>query len=180
MIKFILAVVTALTLFAIARPVKAEPDAVQSYIQSKCVPEYGKAHGLEKARFYAPLVRKVAEAEHLDPQLLAALVWYESNYNPRCVSPCGALGLTQVVPYAGRFPAGCDRFDPVTNLRAGARMLNYSLRWVDGHYSHLTPTDRWNRALVAYNMGPGGVSRGIYRSDYSRAIWRDAQRTDRH
>lgn len=180
MLKILMAVVTALALFAIARPVKAAPDAVQAYIERKCVPEYGKARGLEKARFYAPLIRQVAAESHLDPQVLAALVWYESNYDPRCVSPANALGLTQVIPFPGRFPKGCDRLDPVTNLRAGAHELVFSLNWVDAHYGHLGPEERWNRSLVAYNMGPGGVSRGIYRSDYSRAIWRDAHLTSKH
>ena len=81
-----------------------------------------------------PLSALVAEAydigsrTKLDPTLILAVMAIESGFNPFAQSPVGAQGLMQVMTkvhtekyesFGGRFAA----FDPVTNLRVGARVL---------------------------------------------------------
>jgi hypothetical protein len=81
-----------------------------------------------------PLSALVAEAYEtgarmkLDPLLLLAVMAVESSFNPFAQSPVGAQGLMQVMTgihsdkyesYGGKLAA----FDPVTNLRVGAKVL---------------------------------------------------------
>lgn len=81
-----------------------------------------------------PLSALVAEAYEvgdrmkIDPLLLLAVMAVESSFNPFAQSPVGAQGLMQVMTgihsdkyenFGGRLAA----FDPVTNLRVGAKVL---------------------------------------------------------
>jgi soluble lytic murein transglycosylase-like protein len=81
-----------------------------------------------------PLSALVAEAYEigartkLDPTLLLAVMAVESGFNPFAQSPVGAQGLMQVMTgvhsdkyenFGGKLAA----FDPVTNLRVGAKVL---------------------------------------------------------
>lgn len=81
-----------------------------------------------------PLAALVAEAyeigreARLDPTLLLAIMAVESSFNPFAQSPVGAQGLMQVMTeihsdkYA-HFGGQHAAFDPVTNLRVGAKVL---------------------------------------------------------
>lgn len=81
-----------------------------------------------------PLSALVAEAYEtgarvkIDPLLLLAVMAVESSFNPFAQSPVGAQGLMQVMTgihsdkyenFGGKLAA----FDPVTNLRVGAKVL---------------------------------------------------------
>ncbi|MGI9360638.1 MAG: lytic transglycosylase domain-containing protein [Parasphingorhabdus sp.] len=98
---------------------------------------------------YLPSIR-AAERKHALPfGLLDALIWQESRYNPRAISPAGAGGLTQLMPGTA-FELGVhNRFDPAANIDGGARYLRQMLDQFGG--VHL--------ALAAYNAGPGAVQR---------------------
>nr|WP_231943534.1 lytic transglycosylase domain-containing protein [Hydrogenophaga crassostreae] len=72
---------------------------------------------------------EVGERVRLDPTLLLAVMAIESRFNPFAQSPVGAQGLMQVLTrvhtdkyedFGGRLAA----FDPVSNLRVGARVLH--------------------------------------------------------
>ena len=71
---------------------------------------------------------EIGERNKIDPLLLLAVMAVESSFNPFAQSPVGAQGLMQVMTgihsdkyenYGGRLAA----FDPVTNLRVGAKVL---------------------------------------------------------
>jgi Soluble lytic murein transglycosylase and related regulatory proteins (some contain LysM/invasin domains) len=94
-------------------------------------------------RRWERLVRQAAASCNLDPVLVAALMTAESCGNPRAVSPKGAMGLLQVMPY--HFAAGDDPFDPVDNLRVGVGVFCRLLGEANGDLP---------RALAAYNGGP--------------------------
>jgi soluble lytic murein transglycosylase-like protein len=94
-------------------------------------------------RRWERLIRQVAASCNLDPALLAALIAAESCGDPRAVSPKGAMGLLQVMPY--HFAAGDDPFDPADNLRVGVGVFCRLLGEANGDLT---------RALAAYNGGP--------------------------
>ena len=100
------------------------------------------------AVFQAPLAQ-AAETAHVSPNLLAALVWQESRWHPAALSPKGARGLTQLMPGTARGLA-VDPGDAAANLAGGARYLRSMLDMFDGNVE---------RALAAYNAGPGRVLR---------------------
>jgi murein DD-endopeptidase MepM/ murein hydrolase activator NlpD len=97
---------------------------------------------------YHAEIRAVAIANGVDPTLLAALVYAESSFNPRSVSSCGAMGLTQLMPNTARGLDVTDPFDVQQNLNGGAKYLVAQLR----------KFGRVDMALAAYNAGPGLVS----------------------
>jgi len=96
-----------------------------------------------------PVVEHAAEAHHLDPALLLAVIHAESGFNPLALSPKGAVGLMQLMPTtASRYGTG-DLRDPLRNVQAGAAHLRYLL----GRSGDLL------LALAAYNAGEGAVER---------------------
>ena len=97
----------------------------------------------------ARAILEEAERAGLAPLLVLAVIHVESRYDPRALSPVGAMGLMQVMGPTLRAEVAerVDPFDPVANVRAGVRYLG---RMVD------TFSDV-QLALVAYNAGPGRV-----------------------
>jgi hypothetical protein len=93
------------------------------------------------------LFNEIARTYNLDPKLLHAIAKVESNYNPRAVSPKGALGVMQLIPSTARLVGVSDPFDPRENIHGGARYLRYLL----DKFGDLT------FALAAYNAGPKAV-----------------------
>jgi soluble lytic murein transglycosylase-like protein len=108
----------------------------------------------------APL-ETVAARYALSPHLLAALVWQESRWHPAAVSAKGAVGLAQLMPGTARALA-VDAKDPAANLDGGAHYLRQLLDTFGGDVE---------RALAAYNAGPGRVVRagGLPRIAETRA-----------
>ena len=80
--------------------------------------------------------------------LVRALIQAESAFNPRAVSPKGALGLMQLMPATATEFGVTDAFNPTQNIRAGVRYLKQLLDTYEG---------RVELALAAYNAGPGAV-----------------------
>ena len=52
---------------------------------------------------YADVIRQQAAEKHLDPALIAAVIYAETKFDPR-TSPAGAQGLMQIMPADGRVP----------------------------------------------------------------------------
>jgi hypothetical protein len=97
------------------------------------------------------LIDRLAAQHGVNPKLVHALVKVESNYEPRALSPKGAMGLMQLMPATARQYAVNDPFDPVQNLGAGLQHLRGLLdRFGKG---------RESLALAAYHAGEGAVSR---------------------
>jgi soluble lytic murein transglycosylase len=103
---------------------------------------------------YVDEVRRAASAERVDPYLVLALMREESRFNPRVVSPAGAVGLTQLLPSTASAVVGTatapDLMDPETNIAIGTRYLAGVLRRFKGDVV---------LALAAYNAGPPAARR---------------------
>jgi soluble lytic murein transglycosylase-like protein len=98
---------------------------------------------------YQPKIIELAQRFDLSPSLLEALVWQESRWRENARSPVGAQGLAQLMPGTARY-LGVDASDPFANLEGGARYLREQLDRFDGDLE---------KALAAYNAGPGRVER---------------------
>lgn len=122
-------------------PAEAAPDVPAAAVTEVAAPAVPAAWGA--------LLRQVADAYRVSPDLLAALVWQESRWRATALSPKGAIGLAQLMPATAR-DLRADPRDPAANLAGGARYLRRMLDLFDGDVE---------RALAAYNAGPGRVRR---------------------
>lgn len=102
----------------------------------------------ERIDKFKPMIEAKAEKYDLDPNLLAGLIRQESNFNPYAVSSCGAMGLGQLMPETARSLGVTDPFNAAQNLDGCAKYLKQMLDTFGGN------TDK---ALAAYNAGPGAV-----------------------
>ena len=105
-------------------------------------------------------IREQAAAKHLDPALIAAVIYAETKFDPR-TSAAGAEGLMQIEPATAEFLAklsGGYRFQtsdlatPSVNVAYGS----YYLRYLLDHYA-----DDEMLAVAAYNAGLANVDRWV-------------------
>jgi peptidoglycan lytic transglycosylase len=106
----------------------------------------------------AAIIRHQASAKHLDPALIAAVIYAESKFEPR-PSSAGAQGLMQILPATAYYLAhlsGGTRFTaadlgtPEVNVAYGSYYLRYLLDHYDGDEM---------LAIAAYNGGISNVDR---------------------
>jgi soluble lytic murein transglycosylase len=109
------------------------------------------------------VIRQQAAEKHLDPALLAGVVYEESKFRNQ-TSHAGARGLMQVTPETARFIArrsGATRFNeadlsnPQINIAYGAYFLRYL---VDRYRGNQT------LAIAAYNAGQANVDKWVRRA----------------
>ena len=87
----------------------------------------------------------------LPPDLVLALIEVESRFDRWAVSPAGAVGLMQVMPFWPRQLGVQNQLVKVEpNIRMGCEILRYYLR---------VENRNWTRALARYN---GSVGRNTY------------------
>jgi soluble lytic murein transglycosylase-like protein len=96
------------------------------------------------------MIREVSARYRVDPALVRAVMQTESNWNTSAVSRKGALGLMQLGPGTAQQLGVNNAFDPKQNLDGGVRYLHMLLERYNGDL---------DKALAAYNAGPGAVDR---------------------
>jgi soluble lytic murein transglycosylase len=108
----------------------------------------------------ADVIRQQAAEKHLDPALIAAVIYAETKFDPRS-SAAGAEGLMQIMPQTALYLAhrsGATTFTttdlstPAVNIAYGSYYLRYLL---DEYHGNVTD------ALAAYNGGESNVDRWI-------------------
>lgn len=116
--------------------------------------------GVERLRPLLEHFRSSAAENDLDPLMLAAQAYQESELNHDRESPAGAVGIMQIKPStaADRNVGIDDISSPASNIRAGARYMRFLM---DRYFSDpdMAETQRWLFALAAYNAGPAKIQR---------------------
>jgi soluble lytic murein transglycosylase-like protein len=99
---------------------------------------------------YDSLIHQHANWQGIRADLVRAVIQVESAFNPRAVSPKGAMGLMQLMPATATRLGVLDPFNPAENIRGGVRYLRILL----DKYN-----DNEQLALAAYNAGPRAVDK---------------------
>nr|WP_316638572.1 lytic transglycosylase domain-containing protein [uncultured Roseateles sp.] len=136
-----------------------EPRAGNGRVPGKTDGATGMLTWLEiapAAKAVQPWLREASRQHGVDIELLTAVIAVESGFDPKVVSPRGAMGLMQITAetaerYATKAealrPAEQRLLDPRTNIHTGARMLaDLNRRF-----------GRIDAALAAWNAGEGRV-----------------------
>lgn len=98
------------------------------------------------------LVERAAEKHGLPADFVKLVARAESAFNPKALSPKGAIGLMQLMPQTAA-ALNVDPHDAEQNAEAGARLLKDLL------VQYQDQPDQLRRALAAYNAGPGAVAK---------------------
>lgn len=101
----------------------------------------------QPSAYIVRLIREKAQKYGIPFDLFYRMIEVESGFNPKAVSPAGAMGLGQLMPGTARALGVKDPFDPEQNLEGAAKYLRQQ-------YDRF---GRWDLALAAYNAGPGNV-----------------------
>jgi soluble lytic murein transglycosylase len=111
---------------------------------------------------YQDVIRQQAAEKHLDPALVAAVIYAETKFDPR-PSSAGAQGLMQILPQTALYLAHrsgattfttADLATPEVNIAYGSYYLRYLLDQYHGSQV---------LALAAYNGGEANVDRWVAR-----------------
>lgn len=128
-------------------PLQEEPRAVINDFPVSAAARTARVNPAHRKQ-YGPLVTAVAREHKLDVALLHAVITVESGYNPKALSPKGAIGLMQLMPETARRYAVKNIWDPHDNLNGGAQYLRDLLVLFNNNLS---------LALAAYNAGEAAV-----------------------
>ena len=118
---------------------KAAPMASAPSIAALFTPEIQR---------WGPQIIEWSAEHHLDANLVATVMQIESCGNPNALSPAGARGIFQVMPF--HFEEGEDPYSAPTNALRGLGYLSQSLAAFEGDAA---------MAMAGYNGGINGASR---------------------
>jgi membrane-bound lytic murein transglycosylase F len=98
------------------------------------------------------LITQVAQEYQIDWELLAAIAYQESHWNPLATSPTGVRGMMMLTRPTAKELGVENRLDPLQSLRGGARYLKNIKRRLPDDIPE--PDLTW-MAMAAYNVGMG-------------------------
>jgi soluble lytic murein transglycosylase-like protein len=101
---------------------------------------------------YVSLARQDATAVGISPDLFVKQIYQESGFNPQAQSSVGAEGIAQFMP-ATAAGLGIDPWNPVQALQGAAKLMA----------SYVSKYGSYDKALAAYNAGPGQLVSAVER-----------------
>lgn len=101
-------------------------------------------------QYLASIITDAAAQYRVDPNLIAAMAYKESRFNPNAVSWRGAQGVLQLMPRTAKSLGVSNSFDPKQNVFGAAKYLKYLLDRFHGDI---------DLAVAAYNAGPELVAK---------------------
>lgn len=126
-------------------------ESVLSYFKDK------REKGEKSVSPFDGLFKKYSKVTGYDWELLAAIAFCESRFNPNTTSRFGATGLMQVMPSSasafGLSPSSLS--NPETNINAATRILSYLDKTLQSKVEN--PEERIKFVIASYNSGLGHI-----------------------
>jgi len=139
--------VLVFTAVALAAPlsVSAAPHQTQALPQLA-----SSSFPLPVPQYLGAIINEAAAKYRVDPNLIAAMAFRESRFDPNAVSHRGAQGIMQLMPRTAQAMGVRNAFDPRDNVFGATRYLSTLLNRFHGNV---------DLTLAAYNAGPELVDR---------------------
>ena len=99
---------------------------------------------------YQDFIKKAANENKVEENLIKSLIAAESAGKPNAVSPVGAKGLMQLMDGTAKELGVSNPFDVEQNIDGGTKYIKKMLEQFNGEV---------DLALAAYNAGPGNVQK---------------------
>ncbi|WGH79706.1 lytic transglycosylase domain-containing protein [Jannaschia ovalis] len=167
-----------LILILLAAPLRADPPPAIHCSEGRD----GPRHCIRADRFAADLCRQIeaeAKRNRLPPAFLARLLWQESRFDPRAVSPKRAMGIAQFIASTARLRGLENPFNPAEAIEKSADYLGEMTRRYGNVGLAAIGYNGGERRVEGFIRGTGGLARETI--DYVAIItghraedWRDA------
>jgi soluble lytic murein transglycosylase-like protein len=133
----------AVTAFLFAAPLFAAPKTTIPSLAAESFP-------VRVPVDHARIITEASSRYGVDPNLIAAMAFRESRFDPNAVSRRGAQGIMQLMPRTARALGVRDSFDARANVLGGTKYVRYLLDRFKGDL---------DLTLAAYNAGPELVAK---------------------
>ena len=111
-------------------------------------PPRARASASAEVGWMTGYVDRFSRANDLPPALVHAIIKAESNGRRDAISPKGAKGVMQLMPFTSKRMRVSDPFDPIENIEGGVKYIKELLVAFEGNLTN---------AVAAYNAGPAAV-----------------------
>lgn len=125
----------------------------KNYSQAGVKVGEGSAKLSAKRAQWSNTVHEASQITGVPENLIHAVISVESRYQPRAISPKGAVGMMQLMPKTAVM-LGVNPFDPVQNIYGGAKYLAKLIKQFNGDT---------RLAIASYNAGAGAVIKHGYK-----------------
>ena len=96
------------------------------------------------------IFKEASETYGIPEEIIKAVAYTESRFNPNDTSSSGAMGIMQLMPSTASALGVQDAYDPYDNIMGGTKLLRQLSDLYDGDL---------NMMLAGYNAGSGAVAR---------------------
>jgi len=122
----------------------------QLYLREAPKPRPPAKASRKAERWVFDYAERCSLANNLSPALVKAIIRAESNGFRLAVSPKGAQGMMQLMPFTAKRLNVSDPFDPIENIEGGVKYIKELLATFGGNV---------RQAVAAYNAGPAAVKK---------------------
>ncbi|MDG2091614.1 MAG: transglycosylase SLT domain-containing protein [SAR86 cluster bacterium] len=126
----------------------------------------------EKFVLYEDLFKKAGEENNLEWELLAAISFQESQWDPKAKSNMGVRGMMMVTLETAAIVGVKNRLDPEQSINGGSK---YIATMIEKNIFGKSSSDQLAISLASYNLGPTNIiniARGINKEP-NEMVWQD-------